>query len=156
MQVFEKPPLTEEEQREENEKAEAERATGAFAKKKNRWKTVDEDEATGKFDPSRPPPADHDRMDIDQGINEENLDGEPMSDIDGVPMEDSDLEGPDGEPMEEEPPEEQDQGNKKLPEEEQPQPEPQPEPQAQPPQPQRPVRKPRPKAEDMFADSDSE
>lgn len=156
VQVFEKPPLTEEEQREENEKAEAERATGAFAKKKNRWKTVDEDEATGKFDPSRPPPADHDRMDIDQGINEENLDGEPMSDIDGVPMEDSDLEGPDGEPMEEEPPEEQDQGNKKLPEEEQPQPEPQPEPQAQPPQPQRPVRKPRPKAEDMFADSDSE
>lgn len=153
MQVFEKPPLTEEEQREENEKAEAERAAGAFARGKSRWKTVDEHDAAGKFDPSRLPAVTHDRMDVDQGIDE-NLDGEPMSDIDGVPMEDSDLEGPDGEPMEEAPADEE--TKQKEPEkqhEEQPEEQPRAQPQSQP---QRPVRKPRPKAEDMFADSDSE
>lgn len=149
MQVFEKPPLTEEELREETEKANAERAASAFSKGKSRWKTVDEDEAARKFDPSRPPV---DRMDTAPSI-EENLDGEPMSDIDGVPMEDSDLEDPDGEPMEEERPDEeakQDEQTKQEEEGEQSQTLP------QLPDPERPVRKPRPKAEDMFADSDSE
>lgn len=155
VQVFEKPPLTEEEQREENEKAEAERAAIAFAKGKSRWKTVDENETARKFDPSRPPSVNQNRMDIDQGVHEENLDGEPMSDIDGVPMEDSDLEDPDGAPMEEELSGEGVKQEPEKPHEEQPQA------QAQtqapvPAQPQRPVRKPRPKAEDMFADSDSE
>lgn len=150
VQVFEKPPLTEEELREENEKAD-ERAANAFLKGKNRWKTVDEDETGGKFDPSRPP-VDPSRMDIDQP--EENLDGEPMSDLDGVPMEDSDLEGFDGEPIQEEAPEEvnpeeetRQQEPEKPAEDSQPQSEP---------QPQRPARKPRLKAEDMFADSESE
>lgn len=149
MRVFEKPPLTEEELREETEKANAERAASAFSKGKSRWKTVDEDEAARKFDPSRPPV---DRMDTAPSI-EENLDGEPMSDIDGVPMEDSDLEDPDGEPMEEERPDEetkQDEQTKQEEEGEQSQSFP------RSPDPQRPVRKPRPKAEDMFADSDSE
>ena len=146
VQIFEKPPLTEEELREEKEKADAAAAAGAFAKGKNRWKTVDEDQTASKFDPGRPAVG-QTPMDIDQGPVDENLDGEPMSDLDGVPMEDSDLEDPDGEPMEEEPPEEpkvQDENP-----EQQPQPEPAPEPQP-------PRRKPRPKAEDMFADSESE
>ncbi|KAL4896959.1 coatamer subunit protein [Aspergillus ambiguus] len=152
-QVFEKPPLTEEELREEKEKAEADRAASAFSKSKSRWKTVDEDSTTSKFGPFKSAEADRSRMDIDQGPAVSggygDLDGEPMSDIDGEPMEDSDLEdAPDGEPMEEEPPLQEDVGQ-------QGQPEKQPEPPA-PSEPQRPVRKPRPKAEDMFADSDSE
>lgn len=151
-QVFEKPPLTEEELREESEKAaDAERAAGAFSKGKSRWKTIDEDEAARKFDPSRPPA---DRMDTAPSI-EENLDGEPMSDVDGAPMEDSDLEGPDGEPMEEEPGEAPVEGPGEGVEQEE-EKQQQSQPPQPPPEPQRAVRKPRPKAEDMFADSDSE
>ncbi|KAE8328743.1 hypothetical protein BDV39DRAFT_173203 [Aspergillus sergii] len=149
-EVFEKPPLTEEELREEKEKAEAERAANAFSKSKSRWKSVEEDTATQKFDPGRPPEADRSRMDIDQEhiAPRSEFDGEPMSDLDGEPMEDSDLEVPDGDPMEEDSAFVEESGSKEQPEK-------QPEPSAQP-EPQRPVRKPRPKAEDMFADSDSE
>ncbi|KAI9929126.1 hypothetical protein ASPWEDRAFT_36906 [Aspergillus wentii DTO 134E9] len=152
VQVFEKPPLTEEELREEKEKAEAEQAASAFAKNKSRWKAVDEED-TARFNPGKPPVMDQNKMDIDQQqiapLDDENLDGEPMSDIDGVPMEDSDLEGPDGEPMEEESPTEESQQTELK------EPEKQPEPPAQP-EPGPSARKPRPKAEDMFADSDSE
>lgn len=149
-EVFEKPPLTEEELREEKEKAEAERAANAFSKSKSRWKSVEEDTTTQKFDPGRPPEADRSRMDIDQEhiAPGREFDGEPMSDLDGEPMEDSDLEVPDGDPMEEDSAFVEESGSKEQPEK-------QPEPSAQP-EPQRPVRKPRPKAEDMFADSDSE
>ncbi|KAF9889972.1 hypothetical protein FE257_006846 [Aspergillus nanangensis] len=150
-QVFEKPPLTEEELRAEKEKAEAERAESAFSKSKSRWKTVDEDSAAQQFDPSRPTGADGSRMDIDQGLavpgNGGDLDGEPMSDVDGEPMEDSDLEDNfDGEPLpeEESPMEESEHQGQQQPEKEAPT------------EPQRPTRKPRPKAEDMFADSDSD
>ena len=164
VQVFEKPPLTEDELREETEKAEADRTANAFAKGKSRWKTLDEEAAaaaTGKFDPSRPPAMDSNRMDIDQqgtaSANQEDFDGEPMDDIDGVPMEDSDLEeeeaAPDGEPLEDESPmeetepkKEEEEGLGNKPSEQQPAPS----------EPQRPMRKPRPKAEDMFADSDPE
>ncbi|KAB8229939.1 SWAP/Surp domain-containing protein [Aspergillus alliaceus] len=146
-EVFDKPPLTEEELREEREKAEAERASNAFLKSKSRWKSLEEDTTPQKFDPGRPPEAGPSRMDIDQGDNGE-FNGEPMSDIDGEPMEDSDLEDPDGEPMEEEETLMEESRRKEQPEK-------QPEPPAQP-EPQRLVRKPRPKAEDMFADSDSE
>ncbi|KAE8349719.1 hypothetical protein BDV28DRAFT_140631 [Aspergillus coremiiformis] len=139
--VFDKPPLTEEELREEREKADAERASTAFSRGKSRWKSVEEDLATQKFDPGRPPEADRSNMDIDQTYNE--FDGESMSDIDGEPMEDSDVEvmAEEGSPMGE--------SASKEPLEKHPEPPAQSEP-------QRPVRKPRPKAEDMFADSDSE
>ncbi|GES58397.1 U2 snRNP-associated SURP motif-containing protein [Aspergillus terreus] len=156
-QVFEKPPLTEEEIREEKEKAEAERATNAFSRGKSRWKTVDEDKesSTSKFSPFKPVGADRSRMDTDRGPivpgGDGDLGGEPMSDIDGEPMEDSDLDdAPDGEPMEEGSPMEEDVGHQESSEK---QAAPVPPAQSEPP---RPVRKPRPKAEDMFADSDSE
>ncbi|PYH41392.1 SURP domain-containing protein [Aspergillus saccharolyticus JOP 1030-1] len=151
-QIFEKPPLTEEELREEREKAEAERAASAFSKNKNRWKAVDEDSASGKFDPGRAAAAEPDRMDIDQVQLDSagllNMDEVSMSDIDGEPMEDSDLDVSDGEPLEEDPLEEESESNNQPPEQVA-------EAVAQT-KPQPPVRKPRPKAEDMFADSDSE
>ncbi|KAL3252484.1 hypothetical protein ABHI18_010085, partial [Aspergillus niger] len=152
-QIFEKPPLTEEELREEREKAEAERAASAFSKNKSRWKTVDEDATTGKFDPGRAPETHPHPMDVDKpsaapaGV--ESFDGESMSDIDGEPMEDSDLEEADGEPMEEDSAPEED------PRESEEQPQKPADPPAQP-EYQPPARKPRPKAEDMFADSDEE
>jgi U2-associated protein SR140 len=150
-QVFERPPLTEEELREEKAKAEADRAAGAAFKGKNRWKTLEEDETAGKFDPSRPPAQpDHNRMDIDQGHSASaggDLVGEPMSDIDGEPMEDSDLEeAPDGEPLEEDSAMETEQKEEAPSKSEAPS-----QLESGPP-----VRKPRPKAEDMFADSDTE
>lgn len=168
-QIFEKPPLTEKELREEKEKAEADRASNAFAKGKSRWRTLDEEAAaaSGKFDPSRPPTLDSNRMDIDQKptAGQADLDGEPMSDIDGVPMEDSDLEdeAPDGEPLEDDDSPPMEETGQKGPEdasgkETQPgqQSQQQQHEQTTPSEPQRPMRKPRPKAEDMFADSDSE
>ncbi|KAL2827048.1 hypothetical protein BDW59DRAFT_59848 [Aspergillus cavernicola] len=146
-QVFDKPPLTEEELREEKEKAEAEGAAAAFSKNKSRWKAVDEDPSAARFDPSRPPELKPTPMEINM-----DLDGEPMSDIDGEPMEDSDLEVGDGEPLEEDEEEERktlDQGNEAGKQHEKVSEKP-PETLAAP------GRKPRPRAEDMFADSDSE
>ncbi|KAJ5793546.1 hypothetical protein N7457_000145 [Penicillium paradoxum] len=54
--VFETPPLTESElqNQKETEKTNAERAAVAFAKSKNRWKTVDDDKRRGKSGPTRP------------------------------------------------------------------------------------------------------
>lgn len=163
-QVFDKPPLTEDELRQEREKSEAERASNAFARGKSRWRTLDEEAAaaSGKFDPSRPPIVDPNRMDVDQKpTGPADFDGESMSDIDGVPMEDSDLEeeAPDGEPLEEEDPPIDEAGRKREEEQEkesQPKPQSQQQQQPTPSEPQRPMRKPRPKAEDMFADSDPE
>jgi len=158
-QAFDKPPLTEEEQREGREKAEAERASNAFAKGKSRWRTLDEEAAaaaTGKFDPNRPPVVDPNRMDIDQervtSTSQADFDEESMSGIDGVPMEDSDLEeeAPGGEPMEDDLPDQKEEVSEDKPSEQQQQQKP------APPELQRPARKPRPKAEDMFADSDPE
>ncbi|PWY92505.1 hypothetical protein BO70DRAFT_348867 [Aspergillus heteromorphus CBS 117.55] len=154
-QIFEKPPLTEEELQEEREKAEAERAASAFSKNKSRWKTVDEDENAGKFDPSRAPETDPNRMDIDQEPvaplapgEAWNFDGDFMDNIDGESMEDSsDLEEPDDDLLDEEPFEEE--GDPKEQPEKPTEPSVQPESQAS-------ARKPRPKAEDMFADSDPE
>ncbi|KAL2810654.1 hypothetical protein BJX63DRAFT_434041 [Aspergillus granulosus] len=145
-QVFEKPPLTEEELREE--KAEADRtAAAAFSKNKSRWKAVDEDTSAARFDPSRPSETKSTPMDVDQDAGYMDLDGESMSDIDGEPMEDSDLEfgGMEGED-EESSGKPLDEGSK-----------PEEPPTEKPPEvPTVPVRKPRPRAEDMFADSDSD
>ncbi|KAJ6083321.1 hypothetical protein N7467_007456 [Penicillium canescens] len=150
VQVFEKPPLTENELQKDKEKAEAERAAAAFAKSKSRWKTVDDDESAGKFDPTRPAPEESQST---VGPAED----ESMSDIDGVPMEDSDLEELDSDLMDKELPRDTD-GTQDQPPQQPPQAS---QPSEQPKQPtgqQEPEgrqRKPRPKAEDMFA-SDSE
>ncbi|OJJ51516.1 hypothetical protein ASPZODRAFT_127599 [Penicilliopsis zonata CBS 506.65] len=161
LRVFEEPPLSEKELQEEKDKAEAEQAAAAFAKGKNRWKTVDEDAtAAGKFDPTRAPKVDHqNKMEIDSGnpeeAEDEDFDGEPMSDIDGVPMEDSDLEEEEGDEsaptdaaMMQDEPQEPAPVSKGVDDSRQ----------QKPANPEREpvVRKPRPKAEDMFADSDSD
>ncbi|KAL3469832.1 hypothetical protein BJX99DRAFT_240601 [Aspergillus californicus] len=160
-QVFDKPPLTEEELNEEKKKAEAERAAAAFSKNKSRWKAVDEEPSSEPFNPIRPFEAKPTPMEIDQGgTGEMDVDDEPMSDIDGEPMEDSDLEIDDGEPFEN-----GDDDDKQVLEEES-------NPgkehghghghghenvsEKPPEMPAAPVRKARPRAEDMFADSDSE
>ncbi|EED19178.1 conserved hypothetical protein [Talaromyces stipitatus ATCC 10500] len=148
IQMFENPPLTKNEMEEEKKKAEAEQAQSAAGNKgKGRWKTVDED--AGKFILAEvPAPEQSAAPQFD-----DSLDGEPMSDIDGVPMEDSDLEGDDldGQPLDmavdmqdnEEKREQPDQATESTskPEEN---------------TPVARVRKPRPKAEDMFADSDDD
>lgn len=88
--AFTNPPLTPEE---EAANIAAEKASVAALAAKSRWKTVDERSAaeTFKSEPDRlMPMEDEDSMDID-------IDGEPMSDeedLDGEPMEDTD-----GEPM---------------------------------------------------------
>jgi len=149
VQMFEQPPLADIEIQQEKEKAEAERAASAFSKSKSRWKTVDDDTESTKFDPSRPAEAEDQSHPTIQPIG--LAEDESMSDIDGVPMEDSDLEMDDEDvkPMEkDQPPPDGDDGKGKPPV--------QPEqiPEQQEPGPQRP-RRARPKAEDMFA-SDSE
>lgn len=151
--VFEMPPLTEEEMLEERAKAEAERAAAAVFKAKSKWKMVEDDASAGKFDPSRVIKAG--QPPVDMGVvssadqNDEDVDDELMSDIDGVPMDDSDEESASEqhteelyEPMEADEKDQQpgsleeqtrtakDDGGKR--------------------------RKPRPKAVDMFADSDVE
>ena len=154
VEAFENPPLTEKELQEEKEKTEAERAAAAIAKGKSRWKAVEDEAGAGKFDPNRPSEANKSKTNTDRfaatAVGSDT--GESMSDIDGVPMEDSDLEDPDGEPFDDGSPmediDEQHQGPEKEPEKpsqgltrtEKP----------------LPARKPRPKAEDMFADSESE
>ncbi|KAH8694910.1 hypothetical protein BGW36DRAFT_381690 [Talaromyces proteolyticus] len=156
VQVFENPPLTEEELEQEKKKAEAEKASAAISSKgKNRWKTVDDDANSGKFDPSQPPAdVSQQRMDVDGQAAEDfhdELDGEPMSDIDGVPMEDSDIEDADvdGKPLA---------ADIEMPDAAQETEGPPVEVGSKPEDntPAGRVRRPRPKAEDMFADSDED
>ncbi|KAJ6021308.1 hypothetical protein N7540_006812 [Penicillium herquei] len=90
VQVFEQPPLNEDELQKE-EKAELEKAA-AFSKGKSKWKAVDDDNVPENLDADYSVPNET-KMDV--------LEDESMSDIDGVPMEDSDLEDfEDGEAME--------------------------------------------------------
>ncbi|CAG8002047.1 unnamed protein product [Penicillium salamii] len=149
-QVLEKPPLTESETRQEQEKADAEKSAAAFAKSKSRWKTVDEDGSAGQ---SNAPHLDDKLAKAQPNLTED----ESLSDIDGVPMADSDHEM------------ETDEGRKPVEKAQLPAGQ-----EAAPTQPPHPAqssdnpegsagqqtpetrrRKPRPKAEDMFA-SDSE
>jgi U2-associated protein SR140 len=161
VQVFENPPLTEEELEKERKKAEAEKASSiAGSKGKGRWKTVDEEgSSVGKFDPSKLSEAHIQRMDIEHAgtpmadsMANYDIDGQPMSDIDGEPMSDSDLDDAelDGQPlgMEEEEGDGQDSVKDAPTSSDKPAEATSSEPQ--------PVRKPRPRAEDMFADSDGE
>lgn len=137
LKVFQQPPLTEEELRKEKEKAEEERVSNAFSKDKSRWKTVDEDPSE-KFDASTLARTEEQKYPTPLGVTED----ESMSDIDGFPMEDSDLEDaqeaePVGKPEDEQ---------EKVPVV-QPEVAVQPNPESE----SRRPRKPRPKAEDMFA-----
>ncbi|KAL1993655.1 hypothetical protein VTN49DRAFT_2324 [Thermomyces lanuginosus] len=157
VQSFENPPLTEKELEAEKKKAEAEKTNAGFSNKgKSRWKAVDEENLSGgRFDPNQPPPTQEASATAD-GLGDSNLDGEPMSDIDGEPLTDSDLEDAniDGEPMEmdiesDEGPEDahredSTRGNEAKAAENAPS---QSTPRA---------RKARPRAEDMFADSDED
>ncbi|KAJ5728345.1 hypothetical protein N7493_004675 [Penicillium malachiteum] len=139
VQMFEQPPLSEEELQKE-EKAELEKAA-TFSKGKSKWKAVDDDNVpeNSAADYSGPNAT---KMDV--------LEDESMSDIDGVPMEDSDLEDfEDGDAMEDD--------NSNLGEDnptDQTRTQIEAEPEAPDSTSRRP-RKARPKAEDMFA-SDSE
>ncbi|ODH53418.1 hypothetical protein GX48_00248 [Paracoccidioides brasiliensis] len=170
VQVFEKPPLTEKEKLEEQKRAEAEKATSVFGSKgKSRWRTVDEESNTAPADTGSG--LESEKMDIDVVVDDDDddgvpmpddddVDGEPMDDdIDGIPMEDSDVEDLDGKPLDEngmdesEPPSAAgcetshpsgDNTFTEVPLNKPPETERQPAP-----------RRRRPKAEDMFADSDS-
>ncbi|KAJ5648268.1 hypothetical protein N7490_004640 [Penicillium lividum] len=147
VQMFEQPPLTEEEQKKEKEKAEAEQATNTFLKGKSGWKALEEDSVPENPDLAHPIAAESQ----DDKFTSINVpEDESMSDIDGVPMEDSDLEDTgDHQPMQEDK-SESGEGNASTQASAQPRPEPE-EPDSAPRRP----RKPRPKAEDMFAE-DSE
>ncbi|KAI1908161.1 hypothetical protein LOZ12_000110 [Ophidiomyces ophidiicola] len=154
VQVFERPPLTKKELEEEKARAEVEKAPGLFGTKdKSKWKTVEDAgmiPAVDKYEPS----PDGDKMDIDiDGApiagEEEMLDVGSMSDIDGVPMEDSDLEDTEALAEGEEALVPQDKGpNVPAPEKEADT--------SLPSSSEPPMRRRRPKAEDMFADSDSD
>ncbi|OOQ91798.1 hypothetical protein PEBR_09542 [Penicillium brasilianum] len=154
LKVLEQPPLTEEELLKESQKAEAERAALLASKSKSRWKTVEDDPASEKVDFDRPVDAESQARAVSEAAA--MAEDESMSDLDGVPLEDSDLEmldDDDGDPMDEDapPPDEGDDAPRSLPD--------------QPSQPEqedghqeegsRRPRRPRPKAEDMFA-SESE
>lgn len=162
---FEQPPPTEKELAEAKNRADAEKAAGVFGGKgKSKWKAVDDTADTAaRFNPIGAS-GDVDGMDIDiDGApipdEDEDLDGVLMSDIDGVPMEDSDMEDLDGAPLEENDGESQQQQQQQQQQEhvgfeisskkDEPSSERRTE---QPP----PARRRRPKAEDMFADSDTE
>jgi U2-associated protein SR140 len=152
LKVLEQPPLTEEEMQKEIEKANAERAAQLASKSKSRWKTVDDDPASNNLDSDRPPDAENPPPPMaDAAAVEED---ESMSDLDGIPMQDSDLEmlDDDGEPMDEDvSPQHEAEAPPSVPDQSS-----QPEQGAghQEEELRRP-RRPRPKAEDMFA-SDSE
>ncbi|EGC40962.1 conserved hypothetical protein [Histoplasma capsulatum var. duboisii H88] len=101
VQVFEKPPLTEKEKLEEQKRVEAEKTSGVFGSKgKSRWRTVEDDANEVAVDTHNTEDVlGGEKMDIDDGddgvpmLDDEDIDGEPMDDdIDGVPMEDSDME----------------------------------------------------------------
>ena len=94
--VFNNPPLTEKEEREAQEKKEAVEEKG-----KSKWKAV---EVAPKDIPAAKEIIEEEDVDGDPMEQDEDVDGEPMveddEDADGVPMEDED-EDFDGEPMEE-------------------------------------------------------
>ncbi|KKZ62639.1 hypothetical protein EMCG_03049 [[Emmonsia] crescens] len=99
VQVFEKPPLMEKEKIEEQRRAEAEKTASVFGNKgKSRWRTVEEDANDAVVDTSNTGNVlEGEKMDIDDdGVpmpDDDDIDGEPMDDdIDGVPMDDSDME----------------------------------------------------------------
>ncbi|EGE06205.1 hypothetical protein TEQG_05101 [Trichophyton equinum CBS 127.97] len=154
---FDHPPPTEKEQAEEKARVAEGKETGVFGSKgRNKWKAVEDNGATGQFNPAANPTDGSDPMDLDidgAPIADDDLDGEIFSDIDGVPMEDSDLEEVKDTALGQDKPPSKEQEETFTPKEEIPAQDliPQPVEPAQPAQKRR-----RPKAEDMFADSESE
>ena len=134
--VFEKPPLT----REEEEKIkEAEGNERAAKEAKSKWKTVDEKAQEAEELERRKREEEGEEMDVDgEPMEDEDLDGEPMDeDLDGAPMSDAeDAAANSVEPTVEAAPSapEPPPAKHKLPA----------------------GKRQRPKAEDMFADSDGE
>jgi U2-associated protein SR140 len=162
-QVFEKPPLTETELQTQKgtEKTHAEQAAVAFAKSKSRWKTIDDER--GNHDPTHLTNENElstSAHAVGESIYENDgivMDTGDLEDIDGIAMDISDLKNIDGEfTLEElslgdedtqtETPEQPPQHPTESDKSEQP---------AGQQEPETRRRKPRPKAEDMFA-SDSE
>ncbi|KAG0155081.1 hypothetical protein PDIDSM_654 [Penicillium digitatum] len=149
-QVFENPPLTEAElqKQKEMEKAQADQTAVAFAKSKSRWKTVD-DERGGKFDPARS--VNEDKLSTPIDAVDESVNGK-----DGTAMEIRDLKNVDGETMLKTPPlGDEDTQTEILQLPQHPTQSDKSEKSAGQQEPETRRRKPRPKAEDMFA-SDSE
>ncbi|CAI7662712.1 unnamed protein product [Penicillium discolor] len=150
-QVFENPPLTEAElqKQKETEKAHADQAAVAFAKSKSRWKTVD-DERGGKFDPTLP--ANEHNLSISINAVDESVHGK-----DGAPMEIRHLKNVDGEFMVKPPLSDDEDIPTEIPQQlpQHPTQSDKFEQSAGQQEPETRRRKPRPKAEDMFA-SDSE
>ncbi|KAJ5228226.1 hypothetical protein N7489_008934 [Penicillium chrysogenum] len=154
-QVFEKPPLTEAElqKQKEMEETQAEQNAVAFAKSKSRWKTVD-DERSGKVDPTRP--ANENKSSTSVYTVDESVNGK-----DGTAMEICDLKNVDGEPMLKAPSSGVEDTQTEIPQQlsqhphQHPTPSDKSEKSAGQQEPETRRRKPRPKAEDMFA-SDSE
>ncbi|KAK2878220.1 hypothetical protein FQN49_001047 [Arthroderma sp. PD_2] len=150
---FDHPPATAREQAEEKARVAEEKEAGVFGGKgKSKWKAVEDSGDTAQFNPADSMGGEPMDLDVDGApiTDDADLDGEPMSDIDGVPMEDSDLEEAPGDSSE-------------LPSKEQEQvvpPKQESNPDKTPLQPtesgQSTLKRRRPKAEDMFADSDSE
>src|SRR6266498_4732928 len=126
VEVFNKPPLTEKEKREEEEVArkKAEDAKGLSGAGKSKWRAVNESEERERNQrvDFGTPGKDSEGMDIDvdgapmdnatYGEEMDDLDGEPMDDedLDGVPMEDDDDEDMDGGVMPDAPAEKQTEG----------------------------------------------
>ena len=155
-------------------------SAAAGASSRSKWKTVDEKTAEASRLANNSTAAvtsanENITMEDDEDVDGEpmadaDLDGEPMEDIDGEPMQEDDV---DGEPMDAEPDMNtaQERGVEQ-PQEQQQQPQPQPPQSSQQPQPQPQLPKtdhplarkvdplimarPRPRAVDMFADSDEE
>lgn len=150
-QVFENPPLTDAElqKQKETEKAHADQAAVAFAKSKSRWKTVD-DERGGKFDPTFP--ANENNLSTPINAVDESVNGK-----DGTPMEIRHLKNVDGEFMLKAPPSGDEDTQTEIPQQlpQHPTQSDKSEQSAGQQEPETRRRKPRPKAEDMFA-SDSE
>lgn len=91
VQLFENPPLTEEEAQKEREKAEAERAKTAFSKGKSRWKAIDPSATSESHARDGPMQPENQSQPVSHGVGP--TDNEMMNDIDGVPIDDSDLDG---------------------------------------------------------------
>ncbi|EPS29769.1 hypothetical protein POX_b03209 [Penicillium oxalicum] len=90
LKVLEHPPPTEEELQKESEKADAEQSSHQASKSKSRWKTVDDDAESARVKDD--PFIDTKIQDRPSTSAPAMMEDESMSDLDGVPLEDSDLE----------------------------------------------------------------
>lgn len=95
VKAFENPPLTEEEMAAEKERLETENGKEVFGNRgKSKWKAVHEADSASQSPLSGSEPTVVNKMDVDGEPmpKHESLESEYMDDIDGISMEDSDLE----------------------------------------------------------------